>query len=70
MSLLLHVSQIFSDRILTSTHASFIVLEHDLFESEVDLSVGYFLDAALSHNPPFKVGSARSRLYTTSGFRC
>ncbi|RPD76874.1 hypothetical protein L226DRAFT_532889 [Lentinus tigrinus ALCF2SS1-7] len=35
----------------------FIVLEHDLFEIEVDLSVGYFLDAALTHNPPFKLES-------------
>lgn len=35
--------------------ASFVVLEHDLFQQTVDLAVGYFLDAALTHNPPFKV---------------
>ncbi|KAI0773284.1 hypothetical protein BD413DRAFT_657045 [Trametes elegans] len=33
----------------------FIVLEHDLFEITVDLAVGYTLDAALSHNPAFKL---------------
>ncbi|RPD59083.1 hypothetical protein L226DRAFT_553741 [Lentinus tigrinus ALCF2SS1-7] len=35
----------------------FIVLEHDLFEITVDLAVGYTLDAALTHNPPFKLES-------------
>ncbi|KAF9525351.1 hypothetical protein CPB83DRAFT_772230 [Crepidotus variabilis] len=33
----------------------FIVLEHDLFEITVDLAVGYFLDAALSHQPKFNL---------------
>ncbi|KAF9269107.1 hypothetical protein L218DRAFT_916710 [Marasmius fiardii PR-910] len=33
----------------------FIVLQHDLFEITVDLAVGYTLDAALNHNPPFKL---------------
>lgn len=33
----------------------FIVLEHDLFEITVDLAVGYTLNAALTHNPPFTV---------------
>ncbi|KIP04537.1 carbohydrate esterase family 4 protein [Phlebiopsis gigantea 11061_1 CR5-6] len=31
----------------------FIVLEHDLFEITVDLAIGYTLNAALTHNPPF-----------------
>jgi hypothetical protein len=35
--------------------SSFIVLQHDLYEVTVDLAVGYSLDAALSHNPPFSV---------------
>ncbi len=34
---------------------SFIVLQHDLFEVTVDLAVGYTLNAALTHNPPFTV---------------
>lgn len=34
---------------------SFIVLQHDLYEVTVDLAVGYTLDAALTHNPPFSV---------------
>ena len=42
---------------LTCGVCSFIVLEHDLFEITVDLAVGYTLDAALTHNPPFKVSS-------------
>jgi hypothetical protein len=33
----------------------FIVLEHDLYQETVDLSVGYFLPAALSNQPPFSV---------------
>ena len=35
--------------------SSFIVLQHDLYEVTVDLAVGYTLDAALTHNPPFSV---------------
>jgi len=31
----------------------FIVLQHDLFEITVDLAVGYTLNAALTHQPPF-----------------
>lgn len=34
---------------------SFIVLQHDLYEVTVDLAVGYTLNAALTHNPPFSV---------------
>lgn len=33
----------------------FIVLEHDHFQEEVDLSVGYFLPAELLHQPKFTV---------------
>ncbi|KAF9565501.1 hypothetical protein CPC08DRAFT_658871 [Agrocybe pediades] len=33
----------------------FIVLQHDLFETTVDLAVGYTLDAALNHNPKFNL---------------
>ncbi|KAI0738595.1 hypothetical protein C8Q80DRAFT_1113603 [Daedaleopsis nitida] len=40
----------------------FIVLEHDLFEITVDLAVGYTLDAALKHQPPFKLESIGSCL--------
>lgn len=36
---------------------SFIVLEHDLYEVTVDLAVGYTLNAALTHNPPFSVSA-------------
>jgi len=32
---------------------SFIVLQHDVHEATVDLAVGYTLDAALNHNPPY-----------------
>ena len=38
---------------------SFIVLEHDLFEITVDLSIGYTLNAALTHNPPFNVSTGQ-----------
>ncbi|RDX40544.1 hypothetical protein OH76DRAFT_1366073 [Lentinus brumalis] len=41
----------------TTMDTGFIVLEHDLFEITVDLAVGYTLDAALTHNPPFKLES-------------
>jgi peptidoglycan/xylan/chitin deacetylase (PgdA/CDA1 family) len=37
----------------TLIKTGFIVLQHDLFEITVDLATGYFLPAALSHNPPF-----------------
>ncbi|KAJ6581925.1 hypothetical protein B0H19DRAFT_929585 [Mycena capillaripes] len=33
----------------------FCVLEHDLYEMTVDLAIGYTLNAALTHNPPFKL---------------
>jgi len=33
----------------------FIVLQHDLFETTVDLAIGYTLNAALTHNPKFNV---------------
>jgi peptidoglycan/xylan/chitin deacetylase (PgdA/CDA1 family) len=35
----------------------FCVLEHDLYEITVDLAIGYTLNAALTHNPPFKLES-------------
>ena len=38
---------------------SFIVLQHDLYEVTVDLAVGYTLNAALTHNPPFSVSVRR-----------
>ncbi|KAI0704513.1 hypothetical protein C8T65DRAFT_245077 [Cerioporus squamosus] len=41
----------------TTMDTGFIVLEHDLFEITVDLAVGYTLDAALTHTPPFKLES-------------
>lgn len=31
----------------------FIVLQHDLFQITVDLAVGYTINSALTHNPPF-----------------
>ncbi|KAL0569560.1 hypothetical protein V5O48_012401 [Marasmius crinis-equi] len=37
----------------SSMDNGFIVLQHDLFEISVDLAIGYTLDAALNHNPPF-----------------
>jgi len=33
----------------------FISLQHDLFEIEVDLAVGYTIDAALNNDPKFNV---------------
>lgn len=41
----------------SSLNTGFIVLEHDLFQQEVDLSVGYFVPAALAHQPAFTVCS-------------
>ncbi|KAF5383618.1 hypothetical protein D9615_003551 [Tricholomella constricta] len=44
--------------ILTNASAidtGFIVLQHDLYEITVDLAIGYTLNAALTHNPPFKL---------------
>ncbi|KAJ3519528.1 hypothetical protein NM688_g9290 [Phlebia brevispora] len=37
----------------TTLDNGFIVLEHDLFEITVDLAIGYTLNAALNHEPPF-----------------
>jgi hypothetical protein len=37
------------------TPSRFAVLQHDLYEITVDLAVGYTLNAALTHNPPFTV---------------
>ncbi|KAI0675843.1 hypothetical protein C8Q78DRAFT_1066502 [Trametes maxima] len=37
----------------TTLDTGFIVLEHDLYEQTVDLAVGYLVDAALKHQPPF-----------------
>jgi len=47
--------QIFQDIMKNASNipTGFITLQHDLFESEVDLSVGYTLDAALKHDPKF-----------------
>ncbi|KAG5647489.1 hypothetical protein DXG03_009425 [Asterophora parasitica] len=45
-------------RILTNATAidsGFIVLQHDLYELTVDLAIGYTLNAALNHNPSFKL---------------
>jgi hypothetical protein len=39
--------------------SSFIVLQHDLYEVTVDLAVGYTLNAALTHDPPFSVSVNR-----------
>lgn len=33
----------------------FIVLQHDIHEVTVDLAVGYTLDAAIHHNPPYSL---------------
>ncbi|KAL9713482.1 chitin deacetylase [Leucoagaricus gongylophorus] len=43
----------FSNHLASSIDTSFIVLQHDIHEATVDLAVGYTLDAALSHNPPY-----------------
>ncbi|KAJ6456114.1 hypothetical protein C8R45DRAFT_1034948 [Mycena sanguinolenta] len=37
----------------TTLPTGFCVLEHDLYEITVDLAIGYTLNAALTHNPPF-----------------
>lgn len=39
----------------TGMDHGFIVLQHDLFEITVDLAIGYTLNAALTHNPPFNL---------------
>ncbi|KAJ7711446.1 chitin deacetylase [Mycena metata] len=37
----------------TTLDTGFCVLQHDLFEITVDLAMGYTLNSALTHNPPF-----------------
>ncbi|KAJ7796715.1 carbohydrate esterase family 4 protein [Mycena olivaceomarginata] len=37
----------------STLNTGFAVLQHDLYEITVDLAVGYTLNAALTHNPPF-----------------
>jgi len=39
----------------TTMDTGFIVLEHDLYEITVDLAIGYTLNAAVTHNPPFSL---------------
>ncbi|KAG5718047.1 Chitin deacetylase [Termitomyces sp. T112] len=39
----------------TVINTGFIVLQHDLYQITVDLAIGYTLNAALTHNPPFKL---------------
>ncbi|KAJ6464613.1 carbohydrate esterase family 4 protein [Mycena vitilis] len=39
----------------TTLDTGFCVLEHDLYEITVDLAIGYTLNAALTHQPPFKL---------------
>ncbi|KAG6902574.1 hypothetical protein C0995_014580 [Termitomyces sp. Mi166 len=39
----------------TVIDTGFIVLQHDLYQITVDLAIGYTLNAALTHNPPFKL---------------
>jgi hypothetical protein len=39
----------------SAINTGFIVLQHDLYEITVDLAVGYTLNAALTHNPPFNL---------------
>ncbi|KAJ7181034.1 hypothetical protein C8R46DRAFT_1071273 [Mycena filopes] len=39
----------------TTLDTGFCVLEHDLFEITVDLAMGYTLNSALTHNPPFNL---------------
>ena len=39
----------------SSLPTGFIVLQHDLYQHTVDLAIGYTLNAALTHNPPFKL---------------
>lgn len=41
----------------STMQTGFIVLQHDLYQVTVDLAVGYTLDAALNHNPPFHLKS-------------
>jgi peptidoglycan/xylan/chitin deacetylase (PgdA/CDA1 family) len=39
----------------TTMDTGFVVLQHDLYEQAVDLAVGYTLDKALKHQPPFNL---------------
>jgi peptidoglycan/xylan/chitin deacetylase (PgdA/CDA1 family) len=39
----------------TTLDTGFCVLEHDLYEITVDMAIGYTLNAALTHNPPFNL---------------
>jgi peptidoglycan/xylan/chitin deacetylase (PgdA/CDA1 family) len=40
----------------SSLETGFVVLQHDLYEVTVDLAIGFTLDAAMTHQPPFNVG--------------
>jgi len=51
----------------TQMDHGFIVLQHDLYPHTVDLAVGYTLNAAQTHNPPFKLQSIGDCLNMPSG---
>jgi hypothetical protein len=42
-------------RVVNDVVFRFIVLQHDLFEVTVDIAIGYTLNAASTHQPPFSV---------------
>ncbi|KAJ7108882.1 hypothetical protein C8R43DRAFT_1043830 [Mycena crocata] len=37
----------------STLNTGFVVLQHDLYEITVDMAMGYTLNAAMTHNPPF-----------------
>ncbi|EJD54576.1 glycoside hydrolase/deacetylase [Auricularia subglabra TFB-10046 SS5] len=43
----------------TALSTGFIVLQHDLWESQVALAIGYFLPSAIAHTPKLKIQSIR-----------
>ncbi|KAG8741471.1 chitin deacetylase [Ceratobasidium sp. 414] len=46
----------------SSLSTGFVSLQHDLYAQTVNMAVGYFLPAGVSHNPPFKLQSVNQCL--------
>ncbi|KAG9076423.1 chitin deacetylase [Ceratobasidium sp. UAMH 11750] len=46
----------------SSLNTGFVSLQHDLYAQTVNMAVGYFLPAGVSHNPPFNLQSVNQCL--------
>ncbi|KAG9100896.1 chitin deacetylase [Ceratobasidium sp. 370] len=46
----------------SSLNTGFVSLQHDLYAQTVNMAVGYFLPAGVSHNPPFSLQSVNQCL--------